>query len=338
MRRIGTIWCKRLLLLVLITTAALSWAQGPGQESESFAGTADAEPNANRGVVTPPEVYARLMFLQSELDHIRFEMGKPKPIKGGIEVTQVAPREVYFQAVTLFKKSNRLSFEHTREIAEALPQPDGTIGPADVMAATESSLARISHVKIHLEITQSSAQPAPDKSKTPTDVFRAIMQTNRQLNLLLDQPFSPAEVYEQVTLAIGYTARLRAQFPGDRIPETSPFVRGKRPADVHRKLIHCFVIIRHIAAQSELPMLTLNTQEQNSVEVTPSDVYDIATLLVSELAYLWSQLDNAVPPRPAYYPGRRFPSHVYQRASLLERQLAELAELVDTTPAWLTRK
>ena len=92
------------------------------------------------------------------------------------------------------------------------------------MAATESSLARISHVKIHLGITQPSAQPAPDRSKTPTDVFGAIMQTNRQLNLLLDQPFSPAEVYEQVTLAMGYTARLRAQFPGDRIPETPPLV------------------------------------------------------------------------------------------------------------------
>jgi hypothetical protein len=63
----------------------------------------------------------------------------------------------------------------------------------------------------------------------------------------------------------------------------------------------------------------------------------MATLLVSELAYLWSHAEGAVPPHPAYYPGRKLPSHVYQRAGLLERQLAELEPLVEATPNWLSR-
>ena len=71
--------------------------------------------------------------------------------------------------------------------------------------------------------------------------------------------------------------------------------------------------------------------------VTPSDVYDMATLLISELDYLWTHAENAVSPRPAYYPGRKLPSHVYQRAGLLERQLAELEKLVEATPSWLSR-
>jgi hypothetical protein len=71
--------------------------------------------------------------------------------------------------------------------------------------------------------------------------------------------------------------------------------------------------------------------------VNASDVYDMATLVVSELSYLWSQLEDAPPPRPAYYPGRKFPSHAYQRAGLLERQLAELSALVDSNPRWLTQ-
>ena len=82
-------------------------------------------------------------------------------------------------------------------------------------------------------------------------------------------------------------------------------------------------------------MLTLRSREENLAQLTPSDVYDMATLLVSELAYLWAQLDDAAVPRPAYYPGSRFPSHVYQRAGLLERQLSDLAALVDATPDWL---
>ena len=102
-----------------------------------------------------------------------------------------------------------------------------------------------------------------------------------------------------------------------------------------RKLFDCLRLIERIAARSNLQMLTLQSREENLVRVTPSDVYDMATLLVSELAYLWAQLDDVAVPRPAYHPGRRFPSHVYQRAGLLERQLLELAARVDATPDWL---
>ncbi len=82
-------------------------------------------------------------------------------------------------------------------------------------------------------------------------------------------------------------------------------------------------------------MLSLEVHEGNVATAIPSDVYDVATLLVSELTYLWEQLDDVPSPRQAYYPGRRFPSHVYQRALLLERQLVELDQLVGSRPGWL---
>ncbi len=287
--------------------------------------------------IAPPNVHARLMLLHQELELIRYEMGKPRPLEWRARIAGVAPREVYFQALTLFRKANRLSFEHTREIVDELPPPDGEIKPADVLAVVENALDRIWRVKEKLGISREIAQEVPDPSKTPDDVIVATMRASQQLNMLLDQPFSPAEVYEQLTLAIGYAARLRAQFPGDRIPETPPFESGKIPSDVYRKLLDCFAIIRRIAETSNLSMLSLEVDEGNLPTATPSEVYDVATMLVSELAYLWEQLDNVPPPRPAYYPGRRFPSHVYQRALLLERQLAELDQLVDSRPGWLNR-
>jgi hypothetical protein len=262
-------------------------------------------------------------------------MGKPRAIARGVDVANVAPREVLFQMQTLFKKANRLSFEHTREISEEPAPPTGPITPADVLRVTDAALERITHVKTRIGITQASPPPALDPSKTPTDVLIATIETSRQLNLLLDQSFSPAEVYEELTLAIGYAARLRARFPGDRLPETPPYVRGKQSTDVARKLIDCLRLIERIATRSDLAMLVVEPREENLARVTPSDVYDMATLLVSELAYLWTRLDDAERPRPAYYPGRRFPSHVYQRAELLERQLSELAERVDASPDWL---
>ena len=216
-----------------------------------------ASPAGSAPPIAPSDVHARVMLLQQDLELVRYEMGKPRRLEGGGQIAGVAPREVYFQALTLFRKANRLSFEHTREIVDDLPRPDGEIKPADVLAVVNNALGRIRRVQDKLGINHAVAPEAPDPSKTPDDVILAILQASQQLNLLLDQPFSPAEVYQQLTLAIGYTARLRAQFPGDRIPETPVFESGKRPSDVYRKLLDCFAIVRRIAGESNLSMLSL---------------------------------------------------------------------------------
>ena len=71
---------------------------------------------------------------------------------------------------------------------------------------------------------------------------------------------------------------------------------------------------------------------------TPSDVYDIVSLLVSELAFLHAALPGAEPPHKSYFPGRKFPSDVYQRVGILEKQLAQLESLVERQPDWLRVK
>ncbi len=282
----------------------------------------------------PPDVYARVMLLRRHVEQIRAEMGKLAVAERPIEVSGVAPREVYFQAQTLFEKANRLSFEHTRQIADSPPHPEPPIRPHHVLAVVESALERIRLVKAELGIPEPVAAPAFDEAKTPADVLVATVHASRELNQLLDQPFTPSEVYRQVTLAMGYAVRLRAHFPGDRIPEAPEFVRGKRPQDVRARLFDCLSIIHEIAERSRVEMLRVH-RVADRPQVTPSDVYDLATLIVSELAYLWSRLENAVPPRPAYYPGRKFPSHVFQRAGHLERQLSELLARVEAEPDWL---
>jgi hypothetical protein len=83
---------------------------------------------------------------------------------------------------------------------------------------------------------------------------------------------------------------------------------------------------------SGLNALTLDRHPET---VTSSDVYDIASLIVSELSFLHSHLDGVLAPPDAYYAGRKFPSDVYQRAGLLEALLSDLQALVETSPAWL---
>ena len=119
------------------------------------------------------------------------------------------------------------------------------------------------------------------------------------------------------------------------MPKAPAFERRKSPADVYRRLVGCFTLIRKIMERSGLKALTLTT---HPAEVNPSDVYDIASLSVSELTLLHAHLDATLPPPAPYYPGRKFPADVYQRAGLLETILTKLLQLVDTHPTWLQAK
>lgn len=287
--------------------------------------------------IAPPDVFARVTLVRAELETIRYVMGRPKNPQSEIPVSEASPREVYFQALTLFRKADQLCFEHTRERAEEPPPPDRVPTSADVSQLVEAALDRIRKVKKELAIEQAVVAPIREATKQPTDVFRAIVQANRQLNLLLEKHFTPSDVFQQVTRGVACASRLLEEFPDvTAIPEPPEFVAGKRPSDVYRRLLACFERIQTIARHSGEHVLQFKPDETQMLQAEPSDVYDVASLLVSELAY-FNSLAETKPARKAYYPGRRFPSHVYQRAGLLELQLKQLESLVKKNPDWLKR-
>jgi len=335
MRRCKDI-CGALLVVIAVGTVLIGRA-----EAQSVDGT-DTSTNrtdqdipiyqADRQDIEPPDVYVDTLLVRDELGLIRLEMGRPKDTRREIGVADAAPREVFFQALTLFHKANRLSFELTRERAELPEKPIGTIRLVHVRDVLEAVLERLRRVKGVLGSVEQSRKRARDPAKTHADVFRSIVQANRQVNLLLNEPYAPSDTFQQVTLAVGYAAQLRTQFAGTRMPETPAFERRKRPADVYHRLIECFARVRAVMQHSGLNALTLDRHPDT---VTSSDVYDIASLIVSELSFLHSHLDGVLAPPDAYYVGRKFPSDVYQRAGLLEALLIDLQALVETSPSWL---
>ena len=64
-------------------------------------------------------------------------------------------------------------------------------------------------------------------------------------------------------------------------------------------------------------------------------MYDLATLINPELAYLHADLPNALPPKQSKLHGPILPSHVYQQAGGLLARLQELHKQVQAHPAWL---
>ena len=90
------------------------------------------------------------------------------------------------------------------------------------------------------------------------------------------------------------------------------------------RMQRCYSLVRTLAERRGFTMLNFELSEQRAMHVTPSDVSDLASLVVEELLSLHAHYPTARVPTQAYYPGARFPAHVYQRAGLLEAILQDL--------------
>ncbi len=286
--------------------------------------------------ITPADTFLLATFVLEEIELIRDELGKPKNTQPVIDVAGAAPREAYFQAVTLFRKTDKLCFEITRDRHLDIEIQTGEIEAKHVWHMINRVIKKLNLVKTRLGIKETSRMHDRDSGKGPSDVFRVIVHANRQLNLLLDKRFLPSDVFQQVTLAINYSSRLLAQFPeSNRIPDAPTYQRRKHPKDVYFLLVNCYGHLHEIARQSHVESLTLTFNEIDMKSITPSDVYDIASVIVSELAFLHEQIANIEPPAKTYYAGRKIPSDVYQRAGMLEAQLIELLSRVNHSSGWL---
>jgi len=80
-----------------------------------------------------------------------------------------------------------------------------------------------------------------------------------------------------------------------------------------------FSSVRGVLGALDLPCSELGKPLYGDAEIAPSDCYDLASLLVSELAYLHSTVPGAAPPSAAdlYEVGNRLPAHCFQYAGQL---------------------
>ncbi|MYE84494.1 MAG: hypothetical protein F4X36_22140 [Gammaproteobacteria bacterium] len=170
-------------------------------------------------------------------------------------------------------------------------------------------------------------QAALEPGREPRDVYREIIQASRQLNFLLDRQFKPEDVYARLELATTYVAGALTEDESDPVYGVlPPFEAGKVPADVYRRVLECLELATVIGEKRDIQMLRLNLRrELRRRDIAPADVYDLATTLLSELAYLTLVLEaKDVPAQEIPRPKHIFPSHVFRMAGMLQDELARL--------------
>ena len=284
----------------------------------------------------PADCHARVGLVSRELESLRLEMGRPVAQSPALTMVGVKPREVYFIAQAMFRKAERFCFEQTGQRATLPAMPSvPRMTPGDVLAVLDAGLERIRHVKLVLGVIETCEAPQRNPLSTPSDVFRAVLAANSQLNALLEQQFAPEDVFEQVGLAVGYASALLSRFPsGSSAPELPAFERGKQPVDCYRKLGESIDRAEVILGAANLEMMDVTLGAVDQGMVIPSDVYDLASLLVAELAYLHSEVPGLAAPKPyeSDHRGRKLPSHVYRCAGLLDAQLTSLQSRIAQNP------
>jgi hypothetical protein len=270
--------------------------------------------------------YALANQVADELELVRERMGRPYDDSPRLPVSAVSELELYFQTQSLLRKANQLA----QELAGAAPRspgpvPSGAVGPDDVYALLEDSLAQIRVAAEGIGITERATFEQRVQSIAPTGVFLVVIDINRQLNLMLRVPISDAEVFEEISSAITYAAALLGTYPGaTAVPEAPPFDGYKRPADVYRRLTECMDVVIRVAPKVGVEVLGLSARRNIPEDTSPGHAYDIARFLVADLAAM-AGARNAPRARvsmPA--PKHVFSTEVYSQAGILLKQLEEL--------------
>jgi hypothetical protein len=289
-------------------------------------------PFATAGAQTigDPEAYALASQLADEVELVRERMGRPYDDSPRLPVSEISQAEVYFQAQSLLLKTNQLA----EELAGAAPRapgpvPSGAIAPADVYAVLKDSLDQVKLVAEAIGIRELVPFEPRDTPISPTGVFLVVIDINRQLNLMLRVPISDADVFEEISTAVTFAAALLSMHPpAVPVPAAPPFAGHKRPADVYRRLTECIDAVIRVAPKAGVHVLGLSSRRNIPDDTQPGQVYDIARILVADLATLASAR-NAPRVRPTLpAPRHIFSTDAYSQAGILLRQLEELERLL----------
>jgi len=269
--------------------------------------------------VRPHDCLAHAERLLAEVGLIRTELGRAEDGRPPLAVAGARPRACYVVALATWHKVDRLAAElglASERFAHAAPPPPAIV-PGHVWQVIDAVLTRVGAVKQRLQIPELVAPPAIVPGRAPADVLATLLQVNRQLARALERPFTPGDVYGVVALASSYAARLGGT------AALAGFARGRRPLDCYRQLATCLAALGAAVARHDEPALTFAAAP---TEVAPGDVYDLAWLVLGELAYLHAMTPGAPPVSPLepFATGFRLPGHVDQLARTLAAQLAAI--------------
>ena len=280
--------------------------------------------NARAAQIDTAELFRSVTELRAEIEQIRVVMGEPLPPSREYRVDGAVPRHVYYQAQTLFRKSNLFAQQIAGVSRQpSRPAPEGSIASEDVLLVLNDTREQLGHVRTALDIAEAVAEAKADRRKQPSDILYELIEAGRDINFISGRTVAWTTVYDRLLLAISYVGGALPE--AGRFPALPAFEPGKFPQDVVGRLQRCMELSRKLAGEYDVSMVRLEVIRRSAIGPTVIEVLDVATILLSDLAELTYLMEAEELPLPEYpRPSRIFPSHVNQLAGVLEAQLEAL--------------
>jgi hypothetical protein len=270
--------------------------------------------------VKPAHCYARAQRLLGAVRAIRTEMGRSEDARPVPEISGAEPREVYFEAIAAWRKAARLGAEVGAPPPALAPEaPRLTeLKPGHVLQVLDGIAAQLEAIATRVGADPAGPEAAIEDARRPSDVLMTVIRINRELSRALERPFTPSDVYRTVALAAAYANRLGGH------AGAAPFERGRQPAQCYERLEACLARATALIGKRGGAALTARGTPP---DVSPGDVYDLANLVLGEVAFLHALVPTAAPLHAfeLQATGHRLPAHVHQLARTLEAQLAALS-------------
>lgn len=281
--------------------------------------------NVRSAEIDARELFKSVTELRGEIEQIRIVMGEPLPASREYRIHDAVPRHVFYQAQTLFRKSNQFA-QQIAGVSRQPPRlaPEGGIESGDVLQVLSDSREQLGFVKRALGITEPVAQAKLEPRKRPSDVLYELIEAGRVINFISGRTVAWTTIYDRVLLAITYVGGALSE--ESRFPPLPAFEPGKFPQDVFARLQECMELSRTLAAEHGVAILRIESIRATEVGPTVIEVLDMATIVLSDLAELTYEMEAEDVPMPEYaHPSRVFPSHVYQLVGVLQAQMEMLA-------------
>jgi hypothetical protein len=289
--------------------------------------------------ITSEHTCARIGQVLEELEALRLEMGRHRDARVPMHVSNASPREVFYHARTVHRKTNQLCVELGGDsVSPPSAVERSRARPSDVLLVLDSIRERLARARELLRIEGDLSRPElpgpllRSHGMVASDVLAGCLVASRQLNAMLDRAFTSVDAREQLIRALGLTDRLLG-FLGAKLPPAPPFERRKFPRDVFQVLWETCEVQQRILRDSGVTTLEIH---RGFVGEEPTDVYDLASLIVSELEYLASLLSiKEASSEATAMQSPILPAHNFRLAKQLQAAIGALAEGARARPDWL---
>ena len=278
--------------------------------------------------ITAADALARLTLVRDNLELIRMHMGRypaPEPLARADRASVV---DAYYRGINLRRRLARLVYEQLRVDAEWRVLPGNTVRPFEVFGLMDGALVQVLRVKQSLGIDQSIAEHVQQDQTTATDLFNALAETGALVNVLLDKKTEARDAFRIATLVAHMASQLHVALTRRLMPHEPELVHNKTPEDVFAEVKACSELVTRLAETFDVSPLRLTIADPRSDRpVSPDDVMDLLVLMLAELNRIMDKAGVTREQRDHVAPGRKFPSHVYQRTLFIKALVRELIEV-----------